>query len=211
MTRTEWILGILLAVLLIFIVAFGLIFWLQPGSDNNSNVAAVAPTSPFTGHTAVRAYLLAQAEAAKWQPDAGLLKASATWPQGANQETLLQGKTTWTFTFYSPGSEMTAVVTVVNEAATLGSTRPAAANLSALDTGSWKIDSNEAIQSFLNSGGSEFLRQNGVSTLTVSLSKTPEGNRTEWFLSLFSVSNGRSYTASIDPTSGDILNVINTP
>ena len=211
MTRTEWVLGILLAVLLIFIVALGLIFWLQPGNNNNGSVVAVAPTSQFTGQTAIQASLLAQIEAAKWQSDAALLKASATWPQGSSRETLLQGKTTWSFTYYSPGAQETAVVTVVDEVATFGSTRPAPGTLFPIDSGAWKIDSHEAIQSFLDSGGGQFLSLSGVSTLTISLSKETDSNRMEWFLSLFSVSNSRSYTASIDAASGEILNVIGPP
>jgi hypothetical protein len=63
----------------------------------------------------------------------------------------------------------------------------------------------------LGSGGEQFLNQNGVSTLTVSLAADVGENRTEWFMSLFSISNGNSFTVSIDATSGDILDVIQTP
>ncbi|MFZ0546171.1 MAG: hypothetical protein WAM60_12070 [Candidatus Promineifilaceae bacterium] len=208
MTRTEWVLGILLAILLIFIAVLGVIFWLQPGNSNRAGSVPVAPTSPFAGQTAIEAFLYAQAEAVKWQPDAGLLKASATWPQGTSRETLLQGKTSWDFTYYSPASQMTAVVSVVNEEATLGSTHSSTKALAAMDSSNWRVDSQEAILSLLNSGGGQFIDQNGVSTLTASLSYKTEENRTEWFLSLFSVSNGNSYTALIDATSGEIISVI---
>jgi hypothetical protein len=211
MTRTEWILGILLAILLIFIVVLGIIFWLQPGGGDRPENIPVAPTSAFAGQTAIQAYLFAQAEAITWQPDASLLKASATWPQGTNRETLLEGKTTWNFSYYSPGSNMTANVSVVDEVATLGSARAAAAGLVPVNTSGWNVDSYEAIQTLLSSGGDQFINQNGVSTLTVSLAADVGENRTEWFMSLFSISNGNSFTVSIDATSGDILDVIQTP
>jgi hypothetical protein len=209
MSRTEWILGVLLALLLIFILILGAIFFFQPGERRTE--APVAPTSQFAGQTAVEAYLSAQAEAVKWQPDAALVKASATWPQGADRATLLQGKTTWNFNYYSPASQTTAVVTVIDAVATLGSSRPAEAALAPVNVSAWSIDSHEAIQAMLRSGGDQFLELNGVSTLTVSLATDTAEGRTEWFLSLFAVSNGKSYTVTMDATSGEIINVIGTP
>jgi hypothetical protein len=211
MTRTEWILGILLAILLFFVVILGIIFWLQPGNNGRVEEVPVAPTSSFSGQTALQAFLFAQAEAASWQSDAALLKATATWPQGSDRATLLSGKSTWNFTYYSAAAQLTIVVSLVEEEATLGTTRPVDAAFSPVSASNVKLDSHEAIQALLNAGGAEFMDQHGVTTLTATLSTDTAENRVEWFLSLFSVGDGKSFTAFIDAASGEIINLIETP
>ena len=216
MNRLEWSLGIILVILLIVVAVFSALLWLRP--DNNSqagdaNSAAIiaaraneiAPTSVFEGQTAKVAFAAAQAVAVTWHSDAVLLNTSATWPQGSTAQDLLTGETTWSFTFYSPQTSSTALISVVENVATLLSTSQYQATDPVLSATGWQLDSQAAIEQFLTTGGADFIRDNGVTTLTIMLSTSNENNRIEWFISLFGDQTLRSSTMRIDATSGEII------
>ncbi len=216
MNRLEWSLGIILVILLIVVAVFSALLWLRP--DNNSqagdsNSAAIiaaraneiAPTSVFEGQTAKVAFAAAQAVAVTWHSDAILLNTSATWPQGSTAQDLLTGETTWSFTFYSPQTSSTALISVVENVATLLSTSQYQAADSVLSATGWQLDSQDAIEQFLAAGGADFIRDNGITTLTIMLSTSNENNRIEWFISLFGDQTLRSLTMRIDATSGEVI------
>jgi hypothetical protein len=73
------------------------------------------------------------------------------------------------------------------------------------------VDSYEAVQTLLNAGGADFMDRHGVTTLTATMSTDTADNRVEWFLSLFSVGDGKSFTIFIDAASGEIINILETP
>jgi hypothetical protein len=218
MNRLEWILGILLVVLLLAVVVLSFVFWFQPqartaaGPPNSATVIAaraddIAPTSVFEGQTAKIAFATAQRRAQEWQSDAMLLSATATWPQGARQEELLTGETTWGFTFYAPSTGATATISVVEDKAQLvsqGTHQPASPPL---DAGGWKLDSKEAIQSLLDEGGAGFISNEGVTILTMTLSTDNQyqNNRVEWLLALIAPQSGHTLTMRLDANSGEIL------
>ena len=60
--------------------------------DSNSGSSTV-----YTGSSTMQAYEHALIKAQEWKDDAVLLKASATWAQGTDRETLLDGSETWSF------------------------------------------------------------------------------------------------------------------
>ena len=217
MNRLEWILGIVLIILLAIVAVFSLLLWFRPdgeqptASDSAAAVAVranqIAPTSTFDGQTAKIAFTAAQPVAANWQSDAALLNASATWPQGASSRELIEGETTWSFTFYSPQSKATALISVVEGAATLVSTGDYSAPNPILAANGWQLDSKDAIEQFLTEGGETFINNNGVTNLTMMLSTSSEAGRIQWLVSLFSTQTLRSYTMELDATSGEILTV----
>ena len=216
MNRLEWSLGIILVVLLIVVAVFSVLLWFRPdntpqaGQPGSATIVAaranqIAPTPVFAGQTARVAFAAAQGEAAAWQSDATLLNASATWPQGASPQDLLTGETTWSFTFYSPQTDGSALISVVENEATLlstGSYNPTAPVLSAAG---WQLDTGDIIKQFLGQGGEEFILNNGVTTLTMMLSTSNDTGRIEWFISLFGEQTLRSLTIRIDATSGEVL------
>lgn len=217
MNRLEWILGIVLVVLLLGVAALSLFFWFGPDSDNRpaANSATVlaqraddiAPTSIFKGDTAKIAYAKAQQTAVAWQPDAQLLNVSATWPQGSTAQQIRDGASTWGFTFYSPAAQQIAVISVVEDAAALISQGKHAQETPLLEATGWNLDSNEAINTLLQTGGSQFLHDEGVTTLMMMLTtdNAKGDGRMEWQVNLISLKNGRALKLRIDATSGEIL------
>ena len=217
MKRLEWILGIIMVVLLIAVAGLSLSFWFGNRAESTSpaNTATVlaqraddiAPTSVFDGRTAIVAYARAQEAAGEWQPDAVLLNAQATWPQGTTASDLLQGETSWGFTFYSAAAEKIAIVSVVEDTATIVSEGPHQQEAPILSVSGWNLDSQEAIETFLAAGGSSFLENAGVSTLTMALYADDQerNGRMEWQVSLFSLQTNQALTVRLDATSGEVL------
>lgn len=216
MNRLEWSLGIILVILLIVVAVFSAMLWLRPNRNNPTGPASsatvisarandIAPTSVFAGQTAKVAFAAAQSVAATWQGDAALLNADATWPQGTKPQDLLKGETTWSFTFYSPQTGSSALVSVVENEATLLSTAPYQTTAPVLSASGWQLDSDEVITQFLNQGGEDFMLSNGVTTLTMRLSTSNEAGRMEWFISSFSEQTLHSLTMRIDATSGEVV------
>ncbi|HUM71751.1 MAG TPA: hypothetical protein PLK31_23235, partial [Chloroflexota bacterium] len=157
--------------------------------------------------TSLMAYGRAQGAAAAWQPDARLLNTQASWPQVNNAQELRHGKTTWGFTFYSPGAQEIAVISVVEDTARVVSQGPYQQTGNLLNASGWNLDSQEAVATLLSAGGSQFLGETGVASLTMMLTMDDsDGNgRMEWQLTLIAPQHGRGLKMRIDATSGEIL------
>lgn len=219
MNRLEWILGIVLVVLLLVVAVLSLTFWFRndrtavsgPAANSATIIAQraddIAPTPEYDGRSAIVAYATAQNTAVAWQPDAQLLNAQATWPQGATAEQLLEGEESWGFTFYSPSAQQIAVFSVVEDEAALVSEGEHQQTEPLLAASGWNLDSRDAIETFMSGGGRTFLAESGVSTMTMALlASDTEGNgRLEWQVSLFSLQSGQAFTMRLDATSGEVL------
>ena len=217
MNRLEWVLGIMLALLLVVVAVLAVLFWVrsdEPGvAGGPANIAAeaaafadkVEPTPVFAGQTAQIAYVAAQRTAVSWQSDAVLLNATATWPQGATEAELRQGKTAWGFTFYSPTAAGTALISVVDNEANLimEGALPGADQL--LDTSGWKLDSSDAVGRLMEEGGAAFINEEGITALTMSLMMDEGNGRILWHIQLSATQRMRTFTMSLDATSGEIL------
>lgn len=225
MNRLEWILGIVLVVLLIAVAVVSLLFWFGPNRQATQGPAAnsatavaqravqIAPTSEFDGQTAHVAYAAAQLKAQEWQSDAQLLNASATWEQGAVPQDFVDGATTWGFVFYSPSAQQIAMISVVENVASVVSTSAHQQETAVLQASGWNLDSADVIRSLLQSGGNDFLSTQGVTTLALSLLLDDEdGNgRMEWEASLISLQNGTAIIMRQDATTGEVLAVETIP
>lgn len=208
MSRAEWILGGMLVVLLVVVAALAIMFWFQPEAPVAlPQTAQIASTPSYIGQTSLSALIAAQKEAAAWQADAQLLKAAATWPQGADEEFVSDAKTAWSFTFYSPGRQATAVISVVENQASFLREKEVDNPLSPLPVSSWRIDSPAAVRTMLNEGGEAFLQREGVTTMAMNLSTVSENGRVEWFISLFGEQTGHSFSVRLDAATGEILEV----
>jgi len=82
-----------------------------------------------------------------------------------------------------------------------------------LNVSGWNLDSQEVIQILLREGGQEFIQNQGVTTLTMTLftDDKEQNGRIEWLLGLISLKNNHSITMRIDATSGEILETIIAP
>jgi hypothetical protein len=215
MNRLEWILGIFLVVLLVVVLGLAIMLWTQPSSPvavpqngaPGGQAALVAPTPVFEGETAKASFSLAQAQAQTWQSDVTLLSANATWPQGTQVQDLLTGTSTWAFTFYSPGQNAVRQVTVVEDRVTLLAERAyqPAQPLPAMS--GWQVDSHTAVQQFLAEGGHDFMRQEGITTVTMSLRTDDPDGRITWLISAFAAQTNHSFTMNIDANSGGIIDI----
>lgn len=217
MSRLEWILGLVLLVLLIIVVGLAASLWLvptRPAAQATSNEMAllaasanqIEPMRTTAVQTAKTDYLLALETARSWQPDAVLINAMATWPQGARAMDVAPGKEAWGFIFYSPSAGTTAVVSITDGIASL-SARDRRQQLEALDVTGWQLDSSDAAEIFLANGGAAFIQQEGITiySMTLSLNDPSDNDRLEWQILLLAPGNGRSFTMRLDATSGDIL------
>lgn len=216
MSRLEWILGILLVLLLLVVVGLSAMLWRRPSLPELPGGTAVAqppaPTSVYPGKTALLAYALAQRQAATWQSDAMLLGATATWRQGISESSLRQGAESWGYSFYSPSSGGTALVTVVGEQTNLSvGADPFTPAYPLAQAGGWVLDSQAAVGIFLDGGGTQFLSQATGVTMIMQLNTSTADGRVEWLLSLFASGDGRSLTMRLDATSGNVLEVTPLP
>ena len=225
MNRLEWILGIILVVLLVAVAAMSLLFWFGPNNSRVDGPAAnsattiaqraddIQPTPEFDGRTAKSAYAAAQNEAIRWQEDAQLLNAMATFTQGATPEQLVDGETAWSFIFYSPSTSQTALISVIEDQATRLSTNTYTPQNTLLAASGWNVDSGDVVQRLLQEGGRAFIDSGANPTLTMALhADNQEGNgRLEWEASLISLLNGNALIMRIDATSGELLNVQTIP
>lgn len=212
MTRAEWIVGILIALFITGIVLI-LLLIVPKGSGNPAPAeqVAIAPTSVFSGSTSMQAYELAQESALQWQPDAILLKATTTWPQGASREDLMTGVTLWNLGFYSPASGLVANYSVVDGQVKLVNQHKLDQPLSPKQAKDWRIDSSVAIYRLLDEGGDQFLNDNGVSTLTMALTTDNQSDRLEWLMSAFGVQSNKTLTMRLDASTGEVLETVQSP
>lgn len=222
MNRLEWVLGIMLALLLVIVAALALMFWFRGDEPGMAAVPAntatevafyadkVEPTPVFEGQSAKIAFVTAQRTAVAWQSDAALLNATATWPQGAAETDLRQGKTTWGFTFYSPAAASMALISVVDNEASLIMQGPMATSTQLFDANGWNLDSSDAIDRLLQEGGSAFINEEGITALTMTLTMDAENGRILWLVQLSATQSLRTLTMSLDATSGEILEMNQT-
>jgi hypothetical protein len=215
MNRLEWVLGIFLVVLLLAVLGMAVILWTQPrdpapgtrSSANGEQAALVAPTPVFAGETARAAFARAEAQAQTWQDDVMLLRADATWPQGTPMLELLDGSSTWAFTFYSPSQEAIRQVTVMEDKVTLLAERAYRPSQPLLSTAGWQIDSSSAVQSFLVHGGQDFMQEEGITSLTISLRTDNHNGRITWFVSSVATETDNSLMMDIDAHTGEVLEI----
>lgn len=196
MTRLEWLLSGILAVLLIVVLALGLRVWLErsetPAADPGEQAQVI------DARTALSSYQAALPTAQQWAADAKLLNARAAWPEGDSFDP--EG-VAWNFVFYSPGQSATALITVSQNRAQLISNRQIDRNFNIYAATSWQIDSPQLLAIVLENGGREFLEQHGQGKLTLTLDTEDEF---VWRARLINTDVPASLTLHVDPASGEV-------
>ena len=224
MNRLEWILGIMLVILLVVVVVLSLLFWFRPGDapatggPNSATTIAqqaqvIEPTPVFEGHTAKIAFVAARKTATVWQADAELLAASATFSQGATPEILLAGETSWAFTFYSAAAGEAATISVVENNARLVGTSGGGEVYTPLSINNWQLDSDDAIQIMLESGGTQMIADEEITILTMALlaGNQNQSNELEWLVSLIAPQNGRILDLRLNAFTGELIEMAQVP
>lgn len=214
MSRTDWILGLALIIVLAAVTFLGVFFWQQSRLDLPTAETAlvsdyneIVDPNKISGKTAIVAYGLAQNHVNKWQNDAQLISATATWPPNLTVGTVLVGAETWNFTFYSPSVREAVNVSVTESSATLGRPYEVQGNLQPIGPSAWKINSDEAITIFMANGGNDFFVSEQDVLLTTQLTTVAESRKLEWLIAAISDKTGHGLTIIIDGATGEVLDI----
>lgn len=194
MTRLEWLLSSILAVLLVVVLALLLLFWLD-----RSETPAAEQAQIIDARTALSSYQAAQPVAQQWAADAKLLNARAAWPEGDSFDP--EGAA-WNFVFFSPGQSATALITVSQNRAQLISNRQIDRRFNIYATTGWQIDSPQLLSIVLENGGRDFLDQYGQGKLTLTLETN---DQFVWRARLINTDAPASLTLHVDPDDGEII------
>ena len=174
-------------------------------SISPESAASSGSLSVFAASSTGRAYELASAAAQEWKEDAVLLKASATWAQGADRESLLNGSETWSYSFFSPGSKKTANISVNDGQAQTINQGSLGSLIQPSPVEGWTIDSRVAILRMLDEGGEKFINENQIISMTMALTAGAERGRPEWLISILGSRDGRYHNVRIDASNGEVL------
>jgi hypothetical protein len=189
MSRLEWILGGILAVLVIALAILLALFWLRPeGTVNNPVTSAV---------TARESYRLAETAARQWAADALLVNARATWTPESN---LRPDEAAWDFIFYSPAQSAIALIAVRDSQANILNTSAANQAFTAGDLEQWQVDSPAALETVLASGGRSFREQEGQTTIIL----TFNAGEMAWLATLINATTRQTLTIRVNANSGEV-------
>ncbi|MDX1688771.1 MAG: hypothetical protein R3248_12375 [Candidatus Promineifilaceae bacterium] len=204
MSKLEWVLSSILAVLLVIVLALLLRFWLErnPGPAGE---AAETAQQVVEARTARTSYQVAQPVAQQWAADAKLLNARAAWPEGDSFE---PEAATWNFVFYSPGQSATALISVSQNEGRLISNRETDRRLNIYATTGWQVDSPQLLSIVMENGGRTFLEQYGEGKLTMTLDTN---NQFVWRARLINTEVPASLTLQVDPNSGEMISSEESP
>ena len=175
--RLEWLLLGLIALLLVLVMALALVV-LAGRSERRAGAPAVEGRGRVAGQqapvrgidtellTAKSAYAAGLELAQEWAADAQLWQAQATWPGGADLISTAPG---WVYTFYSPSQHETALVNAAPGKVSLARTQPATSRPALVAAEKWEIDSEDAIDVLMRSGGRAFLSVHEEASMMLTL------------------------------------------
>ena len=203
MSRLEWFLSGILAILLVAVLALGLRVWLERSPQREAD--SVDQGRVLEARTALTSYQMAQPAAQQWASDAKLLNARAAWPEGDRFDPKAAA---WNFVFYSPGQSATALFTVSQDEATLISNRETDRRLDISATIGWQVDSPQIVSTVMENGGREFLAQHEQGKLTLTLDTN---DQFVWRARLINTDVPASLTLQVDPASGEVISREESP
>lgn len=192
-------LGLLLAV----VVVFGVLGYLFLRPTTLAPPAVPSPQATYTLEatlTAKTTYALAQEAARGRQPDAQLTSASATWVETNVKK--VGEPTVWTFQFYSPtANRVYTVVVDQGQARVIREAIPPYPSTPISEEG-WPVDSAQALNTWLNYGGSKFLMEHLAGTQVVAQLAASEGSRAVWTVAGLSERGQAYFTLLVDAATG---------
>jgi len=198
MTRTQW--GIVLGLLCFILIIFGvLLFQLQ--------VPPAAPPPPppafllEEGAQAKTVLPIAQQEAQSWQADAYLAAVSIVWDDLGPGGILKRDR--WAFEFFSPSQQQMIVIRVVDGAAQRLRTGLMPNRLPALPLDQWQIDSSQALQTWWQQGGGDFVQQHTLIFINLKLRPALDSAHPIWTVA--GSASGQHWVVQINGQDGSVL------
>jgi hypothetical protein len=177
MTRAQWavVLGLLAFILVIFGV---LLVQLQvPSPPSTSSPPAFLLEEGAQARTVLP---IAVQEALQWQSDAQLATAAVVWDDLGPGGVLKRDR--WTFEFYSPSQMQMAVIRVANGQVERLHTARVPNPLTVLSPDLWQVSSTQALQTWWDRGGADFLGQHTHVAISLKLRMEPNGSRGLWIV-----------------------------
>jgi hypothetical protein len=149
------------------------------------------------------AYQWARSVAREDYDDVVLVSASTQW-QTADKYALLNGTNTWSFVFYSPGTNKVLDVVVGQESAKVVNQTRVWEPPTTLDEGSWRAGPQDALLVFLAEGGESFLDDHAQSVVDVHLSVS-EAGESVWGIAALAPENRDVFSIRLDAKSLAVL------
>jgi hypothetical protein len=153
--------------------------------------------------TARQAFVPAAELAAQWREDACLAAVSGHWPAMGTQP---EGEIEWAFQFFSPSTHRLALIVVAGEAARMVRESLSPYTVSTFSAEEWRVDSDEALQAWLDRGGSTVVARRPDTDLAMKLRLPDEGGEHPAWTVVGSVSGTEStFLVVVDGSSGALV------
>lgn len=173
------------------------------GTGGATTGTRAVPLPPGAATTALELYPQAEALAREWQGDAQLIGVVATWVRPTENDLVLK-KPTWAFYFHSQEAGGMFLVTA-DESGMQGAPDTTAGFAPVpIALGDWKVDSSEALVTFLESGGREFMNEQFVTTAQLRLSASLSPGKVVWMVAALSSTRRTAMSVLIDATTGTV-------
>jgi len=191
---------LLLGLGLILLIVVGLLVYSQWG-----RTAGLAPPSGLAayGVTARQALAPAAELAAQWQKDAGLAAASCTRPAAGMQP---QGEVEWAFQFFSPSTQRLALIMVTGGEPLMVRESLSPYAMPTFSTGQWPVDSDQALQVWLDRGGNIVVERRPDVDLAMQLRMSDEEGEYPVWVVAGVVAGGESvFIVTVNATNGMVV------
>jgi hypothetical protein len=165
-------------------------------------------TVVYTQVTARGLFPSAEATALAWRPDAQPVSLTATWRGTAVN--IVGAPVDWTFRFYSPSRQHYYFVTIAPEGQIQGIEHARQVDLPPplIPNDAWRVDSVEALATWLDYGGGAMLGAKPGIEVSAQLNVPTPGGDPAWAVVGFDPGSNDYLTVMIDADNGEVLQTV---
>jgi hypothetical protein len=196
---------IILAMITLGVVAaYAVVAVLVSGEQEAVDVSPatrVVQLPPNAAPTAKALYPQAEELARAWQGDAQLIGVVATWVRPAEPD-LLTTQANWAFYFYSPASGEMFLVTADESGMAGAPDTTTGFSPVPIPPSAWPVDSAEALITFLDHGGRQFMNEQFVTTAQLRLSASLKPGKVVWMVAALSSTRRTAMSVVVDASTG---------
>jgi hypothetical protein len=169
-------------------------------------VTRMVQLPPNAATTALELYPQAEEQARAWQEDAQLIGAVASWVRPSDTG-LLTVQPTWAFYFHSGETDGVYLVTADESGMQGAPDTTSGFEPVPIPLEEWRVDSSEALVTFLDRGGRDFMRDQFVTTAQARLSASLTPGKVVWMVAALSSTRRTAMSVVIDATTGAVDSV----
>ena len=208
--RTREILLLVVGWVFVAVVLVALVVAFRSRISGPAGASRPVPTYTvtFTQATARSLYPATENLALAWQPDAQLVSLTANWRNTAIN--LVGQPTDWVFRFYSPSWRHYYFVTVGPDGQSQGIEHARKVDLPppVVPLDAWRVDSAEALATWLDYGGGAMLSARPGIEVSAQLNVPTEGGDLTWAVVGYEPQSGDYLTVMIRADSGEVVQVV---